>query len=208
MDEENLRARSAQRTRWMECAQRGDREAYRALLTDIASPLLGFLRRRIADPHELEDLYQDTLMALHRARHTYDSGRPFRAWLFTIVHNLLNDALRRRQRTPYVRSSEEATGKSSPDGIHGESEREVGSDEHSPERLVAARQSTQALERALNALPSDEATVLILARVERMSYDDIGAVIGRSATATKQLAYRALKRLRGTLAAWGHSEEP
>ena len=48
MDEENVRARSAQRTQWMECAQRGDREAYRALLTDIASPLLGFLRRRIA----------------------------------------------------------------------------------------------------------------------------------------------------------------
>src|SRR5262245_26569873 len=45
MDEENLRARSAQRTQWMECAQRGDREAYGALLMDVASPLLRFLRR-------------------------------------------------------------------------------------------------------------------------------------------------------------------
>jgi RNA polymerase sigma-70 factor (ECF subfamily) len=192
----------------MAAYQAGNQAAFTELFERHAGSVYGFLVRRLGDNALAEDLYQEAFLRLHRARHTYDSGRPFRAWLFTIVHNLLNDALRRRRRTSYVRSSEEATGKSSPDGIHGESEREVGSDEHSPERLLAARQSTQALERALNALPSDEATVLILARVERMSYDDIGAVIGRSATATKQLAYRALKRLRGTLAAWGHSEEP
>jgi RNA polymerase sigma-70 factor, ECF subfamily len=192
----------------MAAYQAGNQAAFTELFERHAGSVYGFLVRRLGDNALAEDLYQEAFLRLHRARHTYDSGRPFRAWLFTIVHNLLNDALRRRRRAPYVRSSEEAVGKANPDGIHGESEREVGSDEHSPERLVAARQSTQALERALNALPSDEATVLILARVERMSYDDIGAVIGRSATATKQLAYRALKRLRGTLAAWGHSEEP
>src|SRR5437016_13583496 len=75
MDEETLRARSVQRARWMERVQRGDREAYDELLTDMAPPLLRFLRRRIADAHELEDVFQDTLMAVHRARHTYDPSR-------------------------------------------------------------------------------------------------------------------------------------
>jgi RNA polymerase sigma-70 factor (ECF subfamily) len=78
--------------------------------------------------------------------------------------------------------------------------------DQSPERIFAARESTRALSRALSALPSDEATVLILARFEGLSYDDIGSVIGRSATATKQLAYRALKRVRTELTATGHGE--
>jgi DNA-directed RNA polymerase specialized sigma24 family protein len=49
--------------------------------------------------------------------------------------------------------------------------------------------------------------VLILARLEGFSYDDIGLVIGRSAAATKQLAYRALKRVRAEMVALGHGEE-
>jgi RNA polymerase sigma-70 factor (ECF subfamily) len=65
-----------------------------------------------------------------------------------------------------------------------------------------------ALSRALSTLPSDEATVLILARIEGLPYDDIAAVLGRSAAATKQLAYRALKRVRAQMIAEGHEEEP
>ena len=79
-------------------------------------------------------------------------------------------------------------------------------DEQSPERVFAARESSRAISRALSALPPDEATVLILARLEGFSYEDIGSVIGRSATAAKQLAYRALKRVRADLVAAGHGE--
>src|SRR5207245_6538357 len=88
--------RSGQRARWMERGQGGDREAYDELLTDRAPPLLRFLRRRIADAHELEDVFQDTLMAVHRARHTYDPSRPFEPWLFAIARHVAVDHLRRR----------------------------------------------------------------------------------------------------------------
>src|SRR5258705_1700844 len=96
MDEEDLRARSVQRAQWMERAQRGDGEAYGALLADVASPLSRFLRRRIDDPNDLEDVYQDTLMALHRARHTYDPSRPFEPWLFAIARHVAVDHFRYR----------------------------------------------------------------------------------------------------------------
>jgi DNA-directed RNA polymerase specialized sigma24 family protein len=96
MDEENLRAHDAQRAQWMERAQQGDRVAYGALLTDVTPPILRFLSRRIADQHEREDVYQDTLMALHCARHTYDPSRPFEPWLFAIARHVLVDHFRRR----------------------------------------------------------------------------------------------------------------
>ena len=84
---------------------------------------------------------------------------------------------------------------------------ELPSDVRSPEALTEVRQSATALSRVLATLPSDEATVLILARLEGLSYDDIASILGRSATATKQLAYRALKRVRMQLVAEGYGDD-
>ena len=86
----------------MALAQAGDHEAYRALLDDVSTMLKGFLRRRLADPEEAADVLQDILLALHRARHTYDSARPFEPWLFAIVHHTLVDHVRRRKRVARV----------------------------------------------------------------------------------------------------------
>jgi len=63
--------RSRQRSVLMARAQSGDQDAYRVLLDDVAQALRGFLRRRVADTSEVEDVLQDVLMAMHRARHTF-----------------------------------------------------------------------------------------------------------------------------------------
>jgi RNA polymerase sigma-70 factor (ECF subfamily) len=164
----------------------------------------GFLVRRLGDPALAEDLYQEAFLRLHRARGSYDSTRPFRAWLFSIVHNLLNDALRSRSRLEKVQVTDEPRKTGELDGRAAE----LGVNANTPENLVATRQSSRALAAALSSLPADEATVLILARLEGLSYDDIGSVIGRSSAAAKQLAYRALKRLRSELVAAGHEDVP
>ena len=50
-------------------AQAGDRDAYRSLLEEIGPVVLGWLRRWLTDAEDLADVYQDTLVHLHRARH-------------------------------------------------------------------------------------------------------------------------------------------
>jgi RNA polymerase sigma factor (sigma-70 family) len=181
----------------MAAYQAGNESAFAELFDRYAGPVYGFLVRRLGDRSLAEDLYQEAFLRLHRARHTYDSTRPFRAWLFGIVHNLVADELRRRHRAPEGTVSPAFRGDES-----------AGGDERTPERLVAVRQASAALSHALTTLPSDEATVLILARIEGMSYEDIGSLLGRSAAATKQLAYRALNRVRAKMVADGHEEEP
>jgi RNA polymerase sigma factor (sigma-70 family) len=89
-------ARSRLRAELMRRMQRGDPDACRALLDDIGASLTRFLRRRIADPNELEDVYQEVLMAVFEARHTYQPNRPFEPWLFAIARNVTADSLRRR----------------------------------------------------------------------------------------------------------------
>jgi RNA polymerase sigma-70 factor (ECF subfamily) len=187
----------------MAAYQAGSEAAFNELFERHAGSVYGFLVRRLGDRSLAEDLYQEAFLRLHRARHTYDVSRSFKAWLFGIVHNLATDALRRRARAPEA-ASLDGDGPSSPGRAHERATR----DDRSPEALATARESAAALDRALTRLPSDEATALILARLEGLSYDDIAAVLGRSAAATKQLAYRALKRVRAAMVAEGHGEEP
>lgn len=75
----------------------GDTRAYRDFLADLGAHLRGFLRRRLERlPDDIEDLVQETLLAVHNQRHTYDPGQPLTAWVHAIARYKLVDFLRRR----------------------------------------------------------------------------------------------------------------
>lgn len=95
LDESERSGRSGRRALLMERLQAGDADACRELLDDIGPAVTGFLRRRIADSSELEDVYQEVFMALFEARQTYQPGRPLEPWLFAIARNVAADHLRR-----------------------------------------------------------------------------------------------------------------
>jgi RNA polymerase sigma-70 factor (ECF subfamily) len=177
----------------MAAYQAGNEAAFSELFDRYSGRVFGFLVRRLGDRALAEDLYQEVFLRLHRARASYDSRRPFRAWLFGIVHNLLTDTHRHRGRAPQTVPADEVL--------------ERRGDDRSPERVVALRQETETLQRAIAALSPDEATALLLARVEGLSYDDIGAILGRTPAATKQLAYRALQRVRSSSGARRHEDQ-
>jgi RNA polymerase sigma-70 factor (ECF subfamily) len=83
---------------WMR-AQSGDEAAYREALARIAARLRGYLRRRMqSSPDDVEDLVQETLLALHLQRGTYDPTLPVSAWVLAIARHKLVDLWRRRGR--------------------------------------------------------------------------------------------------------------
>lgn len=90
--------RGPRRARWMARAQQGDRDAYRALLDDLGPEVLAYLRRRLIDPQEIDDVYQEVLMAIHVSRHTYQPSRPLEPWAFAIAGHVLARQLRRSRR--------------------------------------------------------------------------------------------------------------
>ena len=84
----------------MRAANGGDEAAYRRLLLALAPWLRAVARRGLArmtsggtDP---EDVVQDTLLAIHLKRHTWDEARPIAPWLRAIARNKMIDHLRRR----------------------------------------------------------------------------------------------------------------
>jgi RNA polymerase sigma-70 factor (ECF subfamily) len=75
----------------------GDARAHRALLTVLSSHLRGYFKRRLARigcEADAEDLVQETLMAIHTRRHTYDRTQPLTPWVYAIARYRLIDGLR------------------------------------------------------------------------------------------------------------------
>jgi len=88
----------------MRAATRGDAAAYRQLLEELAPVLRRLVSREWhrSDSCEAEDVVQETLLALHLKRHTWDQSRPFLPWVRAIARNKLTDALRRRPRQVHL----------------------------------------------------------------------------------------------------------
>src|SRR5262245_13068492 len=168
--------RGGRRARWMACAQAGDREAYRAVLEDIGPLLLGWLRRWLADSADLADVYQDALVHLHSARHTYDPARPFEPWLFAIARHCAADHARRRRQRAWellVAELPDAAAESDPDRY--------------------------ALADALRSLPRPQREAFSMLKLEGLSVGAAAARAGVTPGALKVRAHRAYKALKAIL---------
>ncbi|PHS31838.1 MAG: hypothetical protein COA95_04955 [Methylophaga sp.] len=95
---EQLASREKDEQRWsalMKQSQAGNVAAYNQLLSEIGSVIEAYLRVHFGQLTMLEECVQESLLALHHARHTYDPKRAFRPWFFTLVHHKTIDVLRR-----------------------------------------------------------------------------------------------------------------
>src|SRR5271168_653646 len=85
----------------MLAALAGDAAAYRMLLTGLTRHLRGYYARRL-DPAAAEDAVQESLIAIHARRATYDPAQPFTAWVYGIARYKLIDEFRRSKRRATV----------------------------------------------------------------------------------------------------------
>jgi RNA polymerase sigma-70 factor, ECF subfamily len=168
---------SALKPLWLR-AQSGDEAAYRQALGLLASRLRAYLRRRLSGlPDEVEDLVQETLLALHLQRGTYDPTLPVSAWAVAIARYKLVDLWRRRGRR---------------DSLHdnlGEVDEQVLAAE--PEDGSARRD----LEAMFQALPQAQRQAIELTKLEGLSVSEAAARTGASESAIKVQVHRGLKRL-------------
>jgi RNA polymerase sigma-70 factor (ECF subfamily) len=156
----------------------GDGGAFDALFGRYERRVYAYFIKRTGSSERAQDLYQDLFLRVHRARHDYDRQRPFAPWLFQIAHRLLVDDVRRAYRHREVPLGPSDLRASAAHGENALGDRdEVG--------------------RLLGALSAEERFVLVSAKVHGASYAELAAQVGKSADAIKQLASRAMRRLRG-----------
>jgi len=107
----------------MRAALAGDGVAYRRLLTEIAPYLRNLCRKTCAraglSPSDAEDAVQETLLAIHLKRHTWDPAQPLTPWLGAIARNKIIDATRRRGRRAETDIADFAEVLAAPDAAKG-----------------------------------------------------------------------------------------
>lgn len=183
-----------QRAAWMAAAQRGETEAYEALLVSLLAPLRGFVYRRGVEGGTVEDLVQEILLLLHRARLTWNPGRPFEPWLWAIARNATTDALRRQGR--HRRHTRGAGTEQVERLADGDPEQGPAP---SPEQRLVERELPAELVEALAGLPDAQREAVVLLYVEQFSVAEAARRAGVSANALKVRAHRGSRALRAAL---------
>jgi len=157
-------------------AQAGDESAYRSALRSVATRLRGYFRRRLSSSlDDVEDLVQETLLALHLQRGTYDPVLPISAWVHAIARHKLIDHWRRRGRRGTSLRLDEADEAFLVAASEGEARRDLG--------------------KLLDKLPEAQQRAIRLTKVEGLSVAEAAADAGISESAIKVQVHRGLKRL-------------
>jgi RNA polymerase sigma factor (sigma-70 family) len=137
--------------------------------------LLGLTRNRALS----EDLVQEAFFRVIKHARSYDDRLSFPIWLYRIGRNAYFDSQRKARGEAVM-----------------ESLKEIRSLEPMPEEMVARKQDSMFLQKALEQLPEDRREVLELSRFQNLRYEDIARILECEVGAVKVRVYRALKELR------------
>lgn len=165
-------------------SQSGDAGAHCQLLEALAQLLRNYHRRRLENAADTEDLVQESLIAVHERRHTYDPTRPFTAWAYAVARHKLIDYIRReriRATVPLVDFDDMF----------------VAADDR------GARDDSRDVETLLAQLPPSQSAAIRLTRIEGYSIEEAATSTGQSAASVKVGVHRGLKKLAKLIGAAG-----
>jgi RNA polymerase sigma-70 factor (ECF subfamily) len=149
--------------------------------------------RLTRDENDARDLLQETTLRAYRFFNLFTPGTNCRAWLLTILHNNFRNGWRRAAREPIATSPEEYERE-----LESESFRTRGW-ETDPESICTARMIGGEIGVALDALPEDFRTVLLLIDVHELNYHEAAQVMGVPIGTIKSRVSRGRAMMRYTL---------
>jgi len=171
----------AQEQTWALAAQKGDRSAFMRIVEVYQRPVYNLCYRMLGgDVSEAEDAAQETFLRAYTKLNTYNPGRKFSSWLFSIASHYCIDRL--RQRRYQMIGWDEL---SAPD------QDVLSSPEPQPEAVALTREDHTTLHTLLNSLPPDYRAATILRYWHELSYDEIAETLETSVSAIKSRLFRA-----------------
>ncbi|WP_298013923.1 RNA polymerase sigma factor RpoE [uncultured Castellaniella sp.] len=177
----------------VERVRRGDRHAFDLLVIKYQRKIMRLLSRMIHDPADIEDVAQEAFVKAYRALPQFRGDSAFYTWLYRIAINTARNwqaANFRRPTTVSVLENEEGETFDQIDGL---------SDQSTPESMMASRQIAQTVNEAIEALPEDLRTAIVLREIEGMSYEDIASTMQCPIGTVRSRIFRAREAIASRL---------
>lgn len=163
----------------MRLAQAGDKVLYEAVLREIMPMLYNFFRKfSYSKAVDVEELVQETMLAIHQASHTYNSDRPIKPWIFAIAGYKLKDCLRVVYRKKKLIEVDFADVEN------------ALFEEDSPQL-----EGPESLDQMLEILPKNQREIVYLLKIKGNSLQEVANQLNMSVAAVKVAAHRAYKVL-------------
>ena len=155
----------------VERIQKGDRQAFNLLVSKYQRRLMRLVSRLVRDQAEAEDIVQETFIKAFRALRHFRGDSAFYTWLYRIGINTAKSHLVTQARHGTVPSDIDAGQ------TEGGEEHEALRDINTPESLLASKQIVQTVNAAMDLLPLELRTAIVLRELEGLSYEEISQVM-------------------------------
>ena len=173
----------------MAASQEGDGPAYDALLRGLQAVVSLYVRRRVGVTPWAEDVVQDVLFSIHRARHTWNPKRPFAPWFYAVLQSRLVDAIRVQKRIGMWEEPMDAF----PPVVWSES----------AEAVTIARAD---LAEAMRQLSPAQRLVIERLKLAELSVKQVAKETGMTESNVKVIAHRGYAALRRLLLGTGYDD--
>lgn len=177
-------------------AQEGDRHAFDLLVIKYQQKVASLISRYIRDPSEIMDVAQEAFLKAYRALPGFRGDSAFYTWLYRIAINTVKNHLVAQGRRPAGNDVEAEVAEQMDMGARL---RDVGT----PEGLLLSDEIAQTVQRALDELPEDLRTAIVLRELEGLSYEEIANAMECPIGTVRSRIFRAReaidKRLRPLL---------
>ncbi len=169
----------------VERVQRGEKRAFDLLVAKYQRKLFRLLSRLIRDPAEIEDVAQEAFIKAYRALPNFRGESAFYTWLYRIAINTAKNYLvAQGRRAPTQTETEIEDAENFEDG-------EALRTEDTPERMLLSKQVAEAVNRAIERLPEDLRTAIVLRELEGLSYEEIAVSMNCPIGTVRSRIFRA-----------------
>ena len=177
----------------------GDAESFNELILRWERPIYVLAYRTIGREEDARDVCQDTFLRAFRALPGFRGQAKFSSWLYRIAVNLCRDWVRKERRTPVVQA---------PEDVDLMDLAAAAAPTESIEDVIARKDQTRAVERAMTRLPDEQRTAIVLKEYHGLTFQEIAEVQGCPLSTVKTRLYQGLAVLRRELAKGSGVERP
>lgn len=172
----------------------GDLDSFNQLVLRWERPIYALAYRVIGREDDARDVCQETFLRAFRALGGFKGQAKFSSWLYRITLNLCRDWIRRQRRQPVAQA---------PEGVDLLDLATETTPTESIEDLVARRELSQAVQRAMASLPDEQRTAIILKEYHGLTFQEIADLLDCPLSTVKTRLYQGLTVLRRQLAGAG-----